>query len=74
MIDEVSIYHRIFDVLAKIVYRTITIGLKLRFTKIAYILCILICNIREKDNLVKVSEKPIFCRHKNLCIPFQVGN
>ena len=62
MIDEVSIDHRIFDVLAKVVYGTIAIGLKLRFTNITDILCILIHNIEEKDDLVKVSEKPIFCR------------
>ena len=74
MIDEVSIDHRIFDVLAKIVYGTIAIGLELGFTKIAYILCILIYNMQEKDNLVKVLEKPILCRHKKFSIPFQVGN
>ena len=62
MIDEVSIDHRIFDVLSEIVYGTIAIGLKLRFTNITDILCILIHNIEEKDDLVKVSEKPIFCR------------
>ena len=74
MIDEVSIDHRIFDVLSEIVYGTIAIGLKLRFTRINYILCILIHNIEEKDNLVKVLDNPIFCRHTKFSIPFQVGN
>ena len=74
MIDEVSIDHRIFDVLSEIVYGTIAIGLKLRFTNIADILSFFIHNIEEKDNLVKASEKPIFCRHKKFSIPSQVGN
>ena len=74
MIVEVSIDHRIFDVLAKIVYGTIAVGLELRFAKIGYILCILFHNIEEKDSLVKVLEKPILRRHKKLFLPFQVGN
>ena len=77
LIDEVSIDHRIFDILAEIRYRTITIGLKLAFTKIS--LHSLIYNIQEKILWYQLLnqiclEKATFYRHKNLRIPFLVGN